>query len=111
MQKFDVLVIGGGAAGIVAAISAKRAGKSVAICERMPQLGKKILASGNGRCNLFNDDLIESFYNDAARSLVKTIFLEFLKAVSTQSLSVREASPLGKAASSISFSAARENFS
>jgi len=41
MDKFDVIVIGGGAAGICAAISAARAGQTVVICEKMPSWGKK----------------------------------------------------------------------
>lgn len=76
---FDVAVLGGGAAGIVAGIGAARTGKSVVICERMSRLGKKILASGNGRCNLLNEDLSEKFYNPEARALVKNIFSRFGK--------------------------------
>lgn len=79
MKNYETIVIGGGAAGIVAAISAARAGGSVVICEKMPQLGRKILASGNGRCNLLNDDLRPEFYNATARTLVETIFRKFNK--------------------------------
>ena len=78
-KAFDVAVLGGGASGIVAAIAAKRAGKAVLICERMPALGKKILASGNGRCNLLNENLSASFYNQQARPLVKSVFSKFGK--------------------------------
>jgi predicted Rossmann fold flavoprotein len=74
VEKYTTVVIGGGAAGICAAISAGRRGEPVIICEKMPQLGKKILATGNGRCNLLNDDLSEFHYNPAARGLVKSIF-------------------------------------
>lgn len=49
-----VLVIGGGAAGLAAAISAAECGDQVTILERMDRVGKKILATGNGRCNLMN---------------------------------------------------------
>ncbi|MFA5143169.1 MAG: aminoacetone oxidase family FAD-binding enzyme [Candidatus Omnitrophota bacterium] len=76
----EVAVIGGGAAGLAAAISARRADKPVIICERMPRLGKKVLASGNGRCNLLNESLSEEFYNPAARPLVKSVFSRFGKA-------------------------------
>ena len=76
----EIAVIGGGAAGICAAISAALQGKSVVICEKMPQLGKKILATGNGRCNLLHDDLNQSHYNPAARHLVKSVFEKFGKA-------------------------------
>ncbi len=79
MRKYSTVVIGGGAAGICAAISQRRQGESVIICEKMPQLGKKILASGDGRSNLLNDDLREVYYNPAARDLVKSIFSQFGK--------------------------------
>ncbi len=79
MSKFSVAVIGGGAAGMIAAISAKRSGKSVIICDRMPRLGKKVLTSGNGRCNLLNERLDDSFYNEKSRHLVKSVFSKFGK--------------------------------
>ena len=79
MNKYNTVVIGGGAAGICAAISAARAGRTVVICEKMTQLGKKILASGNGRCNLLNDNFSEACYNPAAGKLVKSVFTKFGK--------------------------------
>ena len=79
MDKYSTVIIGGGAAGICAAISKARSGGSVIICEKMTQLGKKILASGNGRCNLLNDNLSELHYNTASRDLVKSIFGKFGK--------------------------------
>ena len=56
MRKYDVAVIGGCAAGMAAAINAKRRNPklNIAIIEKLPRLGKKILATGNGRCNLTN---------------------------------------------------------
>lgn len=77
MNIFDVVIIGGGPAGITAAIFAKRRGASVLICEKMPQLGKKILVSGAGRCNLLNKRLDPSFYGVFARELVGKIFEKF----------------------------------
>ncbi|MCR4622460.1 MAG: aminoacetone oxidase family FAD-binding enzyme [Clostridiales bacterium] len=52
----QILVIGGGASGMTAAISAKRArgDAQVTLLEAQPRLGKKLLATGNGRCNLIN---------------------------------------------------------
>ena len=79
MEKYTTVVIGGGAAGICAAISKARTGDSVIICEKMTQLGKKILASGNGRCNLLNDNFDEVYYNPASRELVKSILSKFGK--------------------------------
>lgn len=54
---YDVLVIGGGASGLAAAITAARAGKSVCIVERDVACGLKLLATGNGRCNLSNESI------------------------------------------------------
>lgn len=51
---YDVVVVGGGASGMTAAVVAARSGKSVLLLERMNQLGKKLLATGNGKCNLTN---------------------------------------------------------
>lgn len=79
MRRYSVAVIGGGAAGMTAAISAARKGSSVVMCERLPVLGKKVLASGNGRCNLSNDLIDDSFYNFASQPLVKNIFSRFGK--------------------------------
>ncbi|MBQ6649741.1 MAG: NAD(P)/FAD-dependent oxidoreductase, partial [Atopobiaceae bacterium] len=53
----DVCVMGGGASGLVAAITAAEAGASVVVLERSPEAGRSILATGNGRCNFANVDL------------------------------------------------------
>jgi predicted Rossmann fold flavoprotein len=50
-------VIGGGASGLMAAIAARRAGAEVTILEKNQRVGRKLLATGNGRCNLTNTDL------------------------------------------------------
>jgi predicted Rossmann fold flavoprotein len=78
-NKYDLVIIGGGAAGICAAISKARQGGSVVICEKTMQIGKKILATGDGRCNLLNENLDESFYNPEAQNLVRSIFSKFGK--------------------------------
>ena len=56
MKAYDIAIIGAGASGLAAAIEAKRTApkKSVAVFEHLPRVGKKILATGNGRCNLGN---------------------------------------------------------
>lgn len=51
----DVIVIGGGPAGMLAAIVAARQGSSVVLLERNDRLGKKLLITGKGRCNVTND--------------------------------------------------------
>lgn len=52
--KYDVIVIGGGAAGMTAAVSAAERHRNVLLLEKADRPGRKILASGNGRCNLMN---------------------------------------------------------
>ncbi len=64
--SYDVLVIGGGASGLAAAITAARAGKSVCIIERDVACGLKLLATGNGRCNLSNESIDFQRYNNPA---------------------------------------------
>lgn len=59
----DVAVVGGGASGLVAAIEAARSGRDVVVYEAADRVGKKILATGNGRCNLTNMLLKASDYN------------------------------------------------
>lgn len=53
-KKKHVIIVGGGASGMLAAIAASRQGAEVTILERNPRIGKKILATGNGRCNFTN---------------------------------------------------------
>lgn len=60
----DVCVMGGGASGLVAAITAAEAGASVVVLERSPEAGRSILATGNGRCNFANVDLRPKYYSN-----------------------------------------------
>lgn len=60
-NKYDCIVIGGGAAGLMAAITAADSGKNVLIIERNNRLGKKLLITGKGRCNVTNNCGIDEF--------------------------------------------------
>jgi predicted Rossmann fold flavoprotein len=53
-QEFDVIILGGGAAGLMCAIEAGKRGRRVVVLERAGRIGKKILISGGGRCNFTN---------------------------------------------------------
>ena len=54
-MNYDVTIIGGGPAGMFAAITAAKQGRSVLLLERNDRLGKKLLITGKGRCNVTND--------------------------------------------------------
>ncbi len=56
---YDVIVIGAGAAGMIAAGNAAKRGKEVLVLEKNEQVGKKLLITGKGRCNLTNDCIVE----------------------------------------------------
>ena len=61
-----IIVIGGGASGIVASIFAKRDNNEVIVLERNSKCLKKLLITGNGKCNYFNDDFsFEHYYSDS----------------------------------------------
>lgn len=68
MTTRKVLVIGGGAAGMLAALFAAREGASVTILERNEKLGKKIYITGKGRCNLTNAAELEEFMRAIVRN-------------------------------------------
>lgn len=73
----NVGVIGCGAAGMMAAITAARAGHKVTIFEHNSKAGKKILTTGNGKCNFTNKNINASNYNAEARELFEQVYSEF----------------------------------
>ena len=76
-DSVDLAVIGAGAAGLVAAITAARRGASVVLLERLPRIGKKLLATGGGRCNLLNDNLSASAFTSTDPGLVSSVLDRF----------------------------------
>ena len=72
-----ITIIGGGASGMMAAITAAAAGAHVEILEGGPLLGKKILSTGNGRCNLTNIALDTSLYQGSAAKMAAALIKEF----------------------------------
>lgn len=75
----NIIIIGGGSSGLMCALTACLKGKSVTILESGFKLGKKILASGNGRCNLTNKNISENCYNVFPDQLNQFNNLETLK--------------------------------
>lgn len=61
---YDAIIIGGGASGLTAAITAKRRGKSVLVMECTPRVGRKLTVAGNGKCNVSNTRISPEFYNN-----------------------------------------------
>ena len=70
--SYDVIVVGGGASGLVAAICAGEKGAHVLLLESSPECGRPLLATGNGRCNFSNVGLAPKYYNDPA--FVQAVF-------------------------------------
>ena len=75
---YDVIIIGAGASGLMAAAAAASKGARVALLEHKDDIGKKILATGNGRCNFTNTDMsVNKFHGSTA--LIKNVFLKNLE--------------------------------
>jgi len=72
-----IAVIGGGASGIMSAVSAAEKGAEVLIIERMDRIGRKILATGNGRCNLTNMNASSENYYGANKEFVQDVLYRF----------------------------------
>lgn len=71
-----VVVIGAGASGLIASIFAARKGKSVTIIEKNNICGKKLLATGNGRCNFWNEDQELKHYRSSNIQEIERIFTD-----------------------------------
>lgn len=79
MRNYDIIIIGGGASGIISAISAALANPraKIAIAEKMPRVGKKIIATGNGRCNLSNSDTSLDRWHGTSVKFAMSAFSQF----------------------------------
>ncbi|HEY3298339.1 MAG TPA: aminoacetone oxidase family FAD-binding enzyme, partial [Armatimonadota bacterium] len=77
MNIYDVAIIGAGPAGMLAAITAGRNGKRVALIEKNPQPGRKLLATGNGRCNLTNASISVDRYHGATPEFIEAVLSQF----------------------------------
>lgn len=77
MINTDVTVIGGGAAGLMAAITAAGCGAKTVIIEHMDRVGKKILSTGNGKCNYTNALQGVSYYRGEDPAFVLPVFAQF----------------------------------
>jgi len=76
-MKTEIAVIGGGASGMMAAITARKSGKEVLVLERKDRILKKVLITGNGRCNITNVNADISNYFGKNISSVENILNSF----------------------------------
>ncbi|MCM1538275.1 MAG: aminoacetone oxidase family FAD-binding enzyme [bacterium] len=80
MRKKSIAVIGAGAAGMMAAVAAARAGAAVTIYEHRSEAGRKLLMTGNGKCNLTNLRMGTSYYycgSECGQRMVSSVLSEF----------------------------------
>src|SRR5436305_1193650 len=73
LKTFDVAVVGAGAAGLMAAIFAGRCGARVIAVDAAPSIGKKILISGGGRCNVTHDVVSAADFNGNRNAIAKVL--------------------------------------
>ena len=74
MQR--IVIIGAGASGLMTAITSKTISNEVILLERNSEVGKKILATGNGRCNYWNSDQFLTNYHSTTKNLLSKIVTE-----------------------------------
>ena len=94
-QRFDVLILGAGAAGLMAAIEAGLRGRRVAVLERAERPGKKILISGGGRCNFTNlharpDNFLSANPHFAKSALARFTPPDFIRLVERYGIAYHE---------------------
>lgn len=73
----SVAIIGAGASGLVCAIEAARKGHSVTLFEKNSKAGRKILATGNGKCNISNLKITQDRYHGEATQTIKEALRRF----------------------------------
>lgn len=73
---YDVIIIGAGASGMMAAATVASKGANVALLEHKDDIGKKILATGNGRCNFTNTDMSANRFH-GSKALIKNGLSQF----------------------------------
>jgi predicted Rossmann fold flavoprotein len=79
-QKYDVIILGAGAAGLMCAMEAGKRGRRVLLIERADRLGKKILISGGGRCNFTNLHTSPDHFLSANRHFPKSALSRYTPA-------------------------------
>ena len=65
---YDIMILGGGASGLLAACALSGSGRRVVILEKQARVGRKLLSTGNGRCNLTNRNAKPSDYHGSRQA-------------------------------------------
>ena len=73
----NIAIIGGGVSGMIAAIAASDNGAEVTIFEHMPRIGKKLLLTGSGKCNISNTDMDISHFHSEDISVAEHVLKEY----------------------------------
>ncbi|MEE5992367.1 MAG: aminoacetone oxidase family FAD-binding enzyme [Oscillospiraceae bacterium] len=79
MKQYQLVIIGGGASGLASAVQAQSMGlHEIAILEKLPRIGKKILATGNGHCNLSHENITsDDYYGSIPTKTLQNILSDF----------------------------------
>ncbi len=77
MNHFDIIILGAGASGLMAALTAGQRGRRVLVLDRSNKVGKKILMSGGGRCNFTNTGTSPANYLSANRHFCKSALARY----------------------------------
>ena len=72
-MEYEIAVLGGGAAGLAAAVMLRKNGKRAVLCEKGSRVGKKLLSTGSGTCNLSNRDLSPEHYHSLGGDAVSFV--------------------------------------
>ena len=80
MEIYEIAIIGAGPAGLMSAITAAKKEKNIILLEKNEFIGRKILATGNGRCNLTNKIISSNSYHGASAAFIKKILGKFNQA-------------------------------
>jgi len=108
---YDIIIIGAGASGLVSAIVSARRGKKVLILEKNSKIGKKLLATGNGRCNITNiRPTVDRFYSQNPKFIKSVLegynyqsIKQFFKSIGLELIEAKEGRvfPMSLQASSV----------
>ncbi|MCD6653350.1 MAG: NAD(P)/FAD-dependent oxidoreductase [Sulfurovum sp.] len=72
-----LIIVGGGASGLVASIVAAKSGMCITLLEQNSQIGKKIRISGNGKCNITNKNIVPERFHSCHKGFIETVLQDY----------------------------------